>query len=95
MAVMLVDNLSATFDPERYKDNYREALLELVESKVNDQPLKRAAPERPSKVTDLMAALKASVEAAQKGDRAEKPAGAKQAARRRQTADGARRRKAS
>ena len=26
MAVMLVDNLSATFDPERYKDNYREAL---------------------------------------------------------------------
>jgi DNA end-binding protein Ku len=93
MAVMLVDNLSATFDPERYKDNYREALLELVESKVNDQPLERA-PERPSKVTDLMTALKASVEAARKTERAEEPAGGKQAARRRQTADGSRRRKA-
>jgi DNA end-binding protein Ku len=95
MAVMLVDNLSATFDPERYKDNYREALMAVVEAKVKDQPLERAAPERPSKVTDLMAALKASVEAAQRGDRAEQPSGGKQAARRRQTADGARRRKAS
>ncbi len=80
MAVMLVDNLSATFDPERYKDNYREALMAMVEAKVNDQPLERPSPERPSKVTDLMAALKASVEAAQKGERAEQPAGAKQAA---------------
>jgi DNA end-binding protein Ku len=95
MAVMLVDNLSATFDPERYKDNYREALMAVVESKVNEQPLERPALERPSKVTDLMAALKASVEAAQKGDRGEQPSGDKQAARRRQTADGARRRKAS
>jgi len=95
MAVMLVDNLSATFDPERYKDNYREALMAVVEAKVNDQPLEHVAPERPSKVTDLMAALKASVEAAQKGERAEVPAGGRQAARRRQTGDGARRRKAS
>ncbi len=70
MAVMLVDNLSATFDPERYKDDYREALMAFVEAKVNDQPLDAPAPENPSKVTDLMAALKASVEAAQKGDRA-------------------------
>ncbi len=69
--------------------------MAVVESKVNDQPLERATPEKPSKVTDLMAALKASVEAAQKGERAERPAGAKQAARRRQTADGTRRRKAS
>jgi DNA end-binding protein Ku len=95
MAVMLVENLSATFDPERYKDNYREALMAVVEAKVNDQPLQKAAPERPSKVTDLMAALKASVEAAQKGERAEAQSGGRAAARRRQTGDGARRRKAS
>ncbi|MGH7723379.1 MAG: Ku protein [Candidatus Dormibacteria bacterium] len=95
MAVMLVDNLSASFDPERYKDNYREALTAVVEAKVNDTPLQRAAPERTSKVTDLMAALKASVAAAQKGDRAEEPSGSRQAARRRQAGDGARRRKAS
>jgi DNA end-binding protein Ku len=96
MAIMLIDNLSAKFDPERYKDNYREALMAVVDAKMNNRPLERAAPEQPSKVTDLMAALKASVEAAQKGERAEPaPAGERQAARRRQTADGARRRKAS
>jgi DNA end-binding protein Ku len=96
MAVMLVENLSAHFDPERYKDDYREALMAVVEAKVNDKPLEVRAPEKPSKVTDLMAALKASVEAAQKGDRETKPAAREAtAARRRQSADGARRRKAS
>jgi DNA end-binding protein Ku len=95
MAVMLVENLSAKFDPERYKDNYREALTAVVDAKVNDQPIARAAPERPSKVTDLMAALKASVAAAQKGERGQAPAGERKAARRRVTAEGARRRKAS
>jgi DNA end-binding protein Ku len=96
MAVMLVDNLSARFDPQRYKDDYREALMAVVDSKVNDVPLERAAQEKPSKVTDLMAALKASVEAAQKGDRAEpKARGERQAARRRSAAEPTRRRKAS
>ena len=95
MAVMLIDNLSARFDPERYTDNYREALMAVVDAKLNDTPLHATVVEPPSKVTDLMAALKASVEAAQKIDRADAPSGAKQAARRRQTADGARRRKAS
>ncbi|MEO8897435.1 MAG: Ku protein [Candidatus Dormibacter sp.] len=96
MAVMLVENLSAHFDPERYKDDYREALMAVVDAKVNDKPLDVRAPEKPSKVTDLMAALKASVEAAQKADREAKPAAREAtAARRRQSADGARRRKAS
>jgi DNA end-binding protein Ku len=96
MAVMLVENLSAHFDPERYKDDYREALMAVVEAKVNDKPLDARAPEKPSKVTDLMAALKASVEAAQKGNGETKPAAREAtAARRRQSADGARRRKAS
>lgn len=101
MAVMLVENLSAHFDAERYKDDYREALMAVVESKVNDRPLDTPAPERPSKVTDLMAALKASVEAAQKGDRSQtskpaaKPAEHEVTAARRRQTDGARRRKAS
>jgi non-homologous end joining protein Ku len=63
---------------------------------VNDVPLERAAQQKPSKVTDLMAALKASVDAAQKGDRAQAPAGGqRQAARRRTAAAGTSRRKAS
>ena len=99
MAVMLVENLSAHFDPQRYTDEYREALMAVVESKVTDQPLAAAVPPTPSKVTDLMAALKASVEAAQRGDRGAEtvPKRTATAAREhgRQTADGARRRKAS
>ncbi len=94
MAVMLVENLSAKFDAQRYKDDYREALMAVVEAKVNDKPLEHVAQERPSKVTDLMAALKASVEAAQSGERAKAPR-ERQAARRRTAAEGTRRRKAS
>jgi len=65
MAVMLVENLSAHFDPTRHKDEYREALLEVVNAKLGDRPIERPASAEPAKVTDLMAALKASVEAAQ------------------------------
>jgi DNA end-binding protein Ku len=64
MAVMLIENLSAHFDPERHHDAYREALLQVVESKLNNQPLERPEAPEQGKITDLMAALKASVEAA-------------------------------
>jgi DNA end-binding protein Ku len=69
MAVMLVENLSARFEPERHRDEYREALLKVVEAKLTNKPLERPATPEPAKVTDLMAALKASVEAAQSGKR--------------------------
>jgi DNA end-binding protein Ku len=85
MAVMLVENLSAHFDPERHHDEYREALLKVVEAKLNNQPIELpAAPEQP-KVTDLMAALKASVEAAQasRKEAAEESAAEAEPARRR------------
>ena len=96
MAVMLVDNLSATFDPQRYHDDYREALLAVVDAKVKDQPLEKPAAQKPSKVTDLMAALKASVEAAQRSEPATAAAGSeRRAARTRSSAEGTRRRKAS
>jgi DNA end-binding protein Ku len=64
MAVMLIENLSAHFDPSRYHDDYREAVIKVVESKLSNQPLERPETHEPAKVTDLMAALKASVEAA-------------------------------
>ncbi|MBV8445736.1 MAG: Ku protein, partial [Candidatus Dormibacteraeota bacterium] len=65
MAVMLVENLSAHFDPERHHDEYREALVKVVEAKLEDRPVERVEAPEPAKVTDLMAALKASIEAAQ------------------------------
>ncbi len=99
MAVMLVENLSAHFEPERHHDEYREALMKVVEAKLSDRPVERLAAPEPPKVTDLMAALKASVEAAQV-----KRSGSGQAARtqragrgrdRAEAAEPARRRKAS
>ena len=64
MAVMLVENLSAHFDPQRHHDEYREAVIKTVEAKMGKRPLEQVPDREPAKVTDLMAALKASVEAA-------------------------------
>ncbi len=65
MAGLLVDALSGKFEPERYKDEYREALLRVIAQKVDGQPVEAPAAEpETSKLTDLMAVLEASVAAA-------------------------------
>jgi DNA end-binding protein Ku len=65
MAKQLVSSLTATFDPEKYHDEYREELLALIEKKAAGEEIV-AAPEaeEPAKVLDLMAALEASLERA-------------------------------
>ncbi len=65
MAKSLVDMLTGDFEPEKYHDNYREALLELIERKAEGQEIKRPAPVA-GKVTDLMEALRASIDAAKR-----------------------------
>lgn len=66
MAKLLIAQLDGTFDPAAYTDSYREALQEVVEAKLAGV----AVPEQEDRsaptgdVVDLMAALKASVEAA-------------------------------
>ncbi|MBV8301195.1 MAG: Ku protein [Candidatus Dormibacteraeota bacterium] len=99
MAVMLVENLSAHFDPERHHDEYREALVKVVEAKLEDRPVERVEAPEPAKVTDLMAALKASIEAAQGRRPAEADAEDEErtatAARSSRSGQPARRRKAS
>lgn len=67
MARMLIENLSAAFDPTRYHDEYREAVMQVVEAKVEHREVERPAEVEPPKVMDLMAALKASVEASKAG----------------------------
>jgi DNA end-binding protein Ku len=67
MARMLIENLSAAFDPTRYKDDYREAVLEVVNAKVENREVEKPAEAEPPQVMDLMAALKASVEASKAG----------------------------
>ena len=65
MARQLVDALTGDFDVGRYKDEYREALLKVIERKVAGQPVEAPMPElETSKLTDLMAVLEASVVAA-------------------------------
>ena len=65
MAFTLIDLLSEPFDPDKYRDDYREALMAVIQAKLEGQEIVEV-PAAPAKVTDLMAALKASVEAAKK-----------------------------
>ena len=66
MARQLIAALEADFEPDRYTDSYREALLELIERKASgDTDVTVVAPAPTSDtVVDLMAALEASVAAA-------------------------------
>ena len=68
MAQQLIDSLSSDFEPGKYRDEYREKVLELIERKASGEEIavQPEAPE-PKKVPDLMAALEASL-AAVKGD---------------------------
>ena len=65
MAESLVDSLTAAFEPEKYRDEYREQVLDLIQIKADGQAFEvpETAVEKP-KVIDLMAALEASVAAA-------------------------------
>jgi DNA end-binding protein Ku len=66
MAGSLIDSLTAEFDPSQYTDEYREALEAVISAKVEGQEIVQPAAEQPQggAVLDLMAALRASVEAA-------------------------------
>jgi len=67
MAFTLIDLLRKPFDPEEYKDQYREALSQVIEAKLEGREVVEAPPSRESKVIDLADALRKSVEAAKKG----------------------------
>jgi DNA end-binding protein Ku len=64
MAQQLIDSLSSEFDPSRYRDEYRDKVLELIERKASGEEI-AVQPEapQPARVPDLMAALEASLAA--------------------------------
>jgi len=66
MAVSLIENLATDFEGERYQNEYRQALWEIIQNKVAGKEVVTvpSAPET-AKVVDLMEALKASVKWAQ------------------------------
>lgn len=62
-AIMLIDQLTTTFDPNKYKDEYRESLLQLIEAKKTGKETVTAKDkEGPTNVMDLMEALQASID---------------------------------
>jgi DNA end-binding protein Ku len=85
MARQLIDSLTSEWAPEQFSDAYRDALLQIVEAKLNGQEIEVVEPEQAATVVDLMEALKASVAAAKKGDD-EKPAAKKTAAKKKAAA---------
>ncbi len=93
MAESFVEAMGGEFDPEEYVDDYRTALLEVVEAKVQGAEITKAPEVAPDegKVVDLMEALRRSVAEAKKkrGEEAEEPPAkkpAKKAAAKRKSA---------
>jgi DNA end-binding protein Ku len=66
MAKSLVENLSEPFKPEKYDDQYRKELLELIRAKAEGEPLPEPQEEKGGEVVDLMTALRESVERTKK-----------------------------
>ena len=65
MAQQLIDSLTSEFEPEKYRDEYRERVLDLIERKAQGETVVIETPaEEPAKVPDLMAALEASIASA-------------------------------
>lgn len=65
MAAQLIEAMTGEFDPAAYRDEYREALMQVIESKIEGRETVEIEPaEEPTKLVDLMAALQASVNAA-------------------------------
>ncbi|MDE2668564.1 MAG: Ku protein, partial [Chloroflexota bacterium] len=64
MARALIEMLEEPFDPEKYKDQYREALMTIINAKLEGQEVATPEAATPQPAVDLMAALRASVEAA-------------------------------
>ncbi len=66
MATSLIESLTEPFNPERYHNEYRQALTDLIEAKITGEEIEVAPRVEPGKVVDLMDALKASIELAKK-----------------------------
>jgi DNA end-binding protein Ku len=71
MANQLIESLASDFEPEKYRDEYRERVLDLIERKAQGETIVIEEPAaEPQEVPDLMAALEASIASAKKPKRA-------------------------
>jgi DNA end-binding protein Ku len=69
MAESLVSSMAGDFEPEQFTDNYRQALQEVIDAKIEGRQVIEPTEAQPTagNVVDLMSALRASVEAAKRG----------------------------
>jgi DNA end-binding protein Ku len=76
LAHTLIDSMSDTFDPNRYKDDYYEKVMDVIRMKVAGVAPEAPAPAgpRPAKVVDLMEVLKQSLNETRKAKAARTPA---------------------
>src|SRR6266508_6613764 len=65
MALQLIEHLTGEFEPKKYRDTYRDTLCEIIKARRAGKDVKVPEVEEPEPTTDLMAALRASLEAAQ------------------------------
>ena len=74
MASQLIEQFRGEFDPSEYRDTYRDALCEIIKAKRKGEPVHAEAAAEPEAPTDLMSALRASLEQT-KGRRARSQSG--------------------
>jgi DNA end-binding protein Ku len=63
LASHIVETKAGHFEPEKFEDQYEDALKELIRKKQSGQPIERPERREPSKVINLMDALRRSVDA--------------------------------
>jgi DNA end-binding protein Ku len=74
MAKQLVSAMTGEFEPEKYHDEYRDALMKVIEAKVEGNEVTEPEEvEESGNLVDLMAALEASVKASKAAREGEKP----------------------
>jgi DNA end-binding protein Ku len=86
MATALIEQFKGAFEPEKYEDTYRAALAAVIKAKQKGKTITAAPAEEEEEPADLLAALKASVEAAKRSRgsvRAKRPPARKRAKARR------------
>lgn len=93
LATALIEQFSATFEPEKYEDTYRNALLAVIGAKQKGKTVEAPEPAEDEEPADLLAALKASVEAVKgsKSARATSPPANRTSAARRKPAKSSKR----
>ena len=75
LASHIVETKAGHFEPEKFEDQYEDALKELIRKKQSGQPIERPERREPSKVINLMDALRRSVEASREPAKRQAPSG--------------------